>query len=95
LLGGWVNHDASNQHRRMETLTLCLSMLEDPEEEVRLSAAHALMSWGTDARTAIPKLSRLYHQARSSMGTQSTYHNIIFRLDPDLAFVLQNPTRNP
>lgn len=95
LLGEWVNHDASSQHRRTEALTLCLSMLDDPEEDVRLSAAHALMSWGNDARTAIPKLSRLYHQAGSSIGTQSTYHKIIFRLDPDMAFVLQNSPRNP
>ncbi len=39
-------------------------------------------------RTAIP--SRLYHQAGSSIGTQSTYHNIIFRLDPELAFELRH-----
>ncbi len=41
-------------------------------------------------RRAIPKLSRLYHQVGSSIGTQSTYHNIIFRLDPELAFELRH-----
>ncbi|MGV3754839.1 MAG: HEAT repeat domain-containing protein [Verrucomicrobiota bacterium] len=95
LLGEWVNHDASSQHRRMEALTLCLAMLDDPEQEVRLSAAHALMNWGPDARKAIPKLSRLYHQAANNLGVKSEYHNVVFRLDPELAFELQNPPRNP
>lgn len=95
LLAEWVNHSSCGHHRREEALAVCQTLLDDPEEDVRLAAAHALMSWGTDARKAIPKLARLYYQSTNTYGAKAEYRNVVFRLDPELAFELQNPPRNP
>jgi HEAT repeat protein len=95
-LAEWVNDDASGKHRRTECLNLCISLLDDPEEEVRLSAAHGLMSWGSDARKALAKLELLYRQTVSrSAATSEEYRGVVFRLDPELAFELQKPQRKP
>ncbi len=92
----WVNDAACDKHRRAEGLETCIGLLDDPEEEVRLSAAHGLMSWGSDARKALPKLERLYRQTVSiSAAVSEEYRGVVFRLDPDLAFELQNPQRRP
>lgn len=93
-LAEWVNDGSTAPERRKEGLSACIKLLDDPVEDVRVTAASSLLNWGDDARMALSKLENLYRSAPSNArDVRSRYQHVVFRLDAERGFELQkHPT---